>query len=150
MVRFTAKTTSMKQFIVFLVLLMPYLSWAQQEDETAIRSMLTAQVVAWNKGDLEGYMHGYWESDSLVFIGKNGPTYGYIPTLERYKKSYPDKEAMGILTSAVLSAKRLSGQYYFVIGKWALERKAGNLSGSYTLLLKKIKGTWVIINDHSS
>ena len=122
----------------------------QPKEEDAIRRMLKAQVTEWNSGDIAGYMVGYWEHDSLVFIGKNGPTYGYKATLERYKKSYPNAEAMGKLTSTIVSMKRLSARYYFVTGKWHLARKAGELGGSYTLLLEKIKGKWVIINDHSS
>ncbi len=123
---------------------------AQNSDEQLIRSMLARQVTEWNKGNVAGFMVGYWESDSLVFIGKNGPTYGYRPTLERYRKSYPDGEAMGRLTSTLVSLKRLSDDYFFAVGKWQLERKAGNLSGSYTLLLRKTDGQWVIVCDHSS
>jgi hypothetical protein len=126
------------------------LGCAQSRNEQQIRNMLGAQVAEWNKGNIEGYMIGYWEHDSLVFIGKNGPTYGYQATLERYKKGYPNTEAMGKLTSTIVSLKRLSDKYYFVIGKWHLARKDGDLSGSYTLLLEKIGGKWVIINDHSS
>jgi len=86
----------------------------------------------------------------LIFIGKNGPTYGFAATLARYKKSYPDAAAMGQLTSNVISMERLSAEYYFVIGHWALARKAGDLSGSWTLLFRKIAGHWVIVVDHSS
>jgi ketosteroid isomerase-like protein len=121
-----------------------------RSDEQAIREMLEAQVKEWNKGNIEGYMHGYWENDSLVFIGKNGPTYGYVPTLERYKKSYPSTEHMGRLTSTITSIQRLSDDHYFVIGKWALVRNIGDVSGAYTLLIKKIHGKWVIVVDHSS
>jgi ketosteroid isomerase-like protein len=141
----------MKQCLLILVLLISGLhSFAQVNDEASIRAMLAKQVTAWNAGNIEGYMKGYWEHDSLVFIGKNGPTYGYKPTLARYKKSYPDVDAMGKLISTILSIRRLSPNYYFVIGKWHLSRKAGDLNGSYTLLLQRIHGTWVIINDHSS
>jgi hypothetical protein len=140
----------MKSLLVSLVAVLMCYSAFAKGDEQQIKLMLLNQVTEWNKGNISGYMKGYWESDSLVFIGKSGPTYGYNSTLQRYKKAYPDKDAMGTLTSTVLSLKRLSSEYYFVIGKWELERKAGNLSGSYTLLLKKIKGKWVIINDHSS
>lgn len=123
---------------------------AQQTDESQIKNLLSRQVMQWNKGDVEGYMVGYWENDSLVFIGKNGPTYGYLQTLERYKKSYPTPEAMGQLTSTIISLQRLSEAYFFVVGRWELKRKDGDLKGSYTLLLRKIDGKWVIINDHSS
>ena len=125
-------------------------SGAQTKDEAAIRTMLAAQVTEWNKGNVAGYMKGYWENDSLLFIGKNGPTYGYKATLQRYKKGYPDAEHMGKLTSTIVSIKQLSTEYYFVVGKWELKRAVGDLSGSYTLLIKKINKEWVIVADHSS
>jgi len=140
----------MKTCLLVITILVSATVLAQNKDETAIRKLLSAQVSEWNKGNIEGYMKGYWESDSLIFIGKNGPTYGYVSTLKRYKKAYPDKDAMGKLESTVITVKRLSDNFYFIIGKWALERKAGNLSGSFTLLLQKINDKWVIINDHSS
>ena len=93
---------------------------ARRENITA---MLAKQVEEWNKGNIAGYMVGYWENDSLLFIGKNGPTYGYKATLERYKKSYPDAKAMGKLTSTILSLKKLSDEYFFVVGKWELKKR---------------------------
>jgi ketosteroid isomerase-like protein len=123
---------------------------AQNKDEIAIKAMLEAQVVEWNKGNVSGYMHGYWESDSLLFIGSKGPRYGYKATLDRYKEAYPDEAHMGKLTSTNVSMQKLSADYYFVVGKWVLKRTAGDVSGSYTLLIRKIKGQWVIVCDHSS
>lgn len=120
------------------------------KDEAAIRRLLTAQVSEWNEGNPSGYMKGYWESDSLLFIGKSGPTYGFDSTLARYRRSYPDKSAMGTLTSTLISLKRLSPEYYFAVGKWSLKREAGDLAGSWTLLFRKIGGRWVIVADHSS
>ncbi len=123
---------------------------AQSKDEKAIRSMLTAQVVEWNGGNIDGYMKGYWENDSLIFIGSKGPRYGYETTLKRYKEAYPDVAHMGKLTSTITSLQRLSSDYYFIVGKWDLKRAAGDVGGSYTLLIRKIKGSWVIVCDHSS
>ena len=119
-------------------------------DEIAIRQLLTDQTQAWNRGDIESFMKTYWESDSLMFIGKSGITYGWTNTLNNYKKNYPDTIAMGKLSFNILSVKRLSFQYFQVIGKWRLQRSIGDLSGHFTLLLKKIIGRWVIIADHSS
>ena len=139
------------RYLVFIVAVFISLyTQAQPKDDAAIRTMLAAQVVEWNRGNIVGYMKGYWENDSLLFIGKNGPTYGYEATLQRYKKGYPDAEHMGQLTSTILSMKQLSTHYYFVVGKWELKRTAGDLSGSYTLLIRKIKNEWVIVADHSS
>ena len=123
---------------------------AQNKDEVAIKLMLTKQTQAWNVGDISSFMIGYWQNDSLLFIGKNGPKYGYQTTLNNYKKGYPDTTAMGKLTSTVISLKKLSHEYYFVVGKWHLTRTIGNIEGHYTLLLQKIKGKWVIVADHSS
>jgi ketosteroid isomerase-like protein len=140
----------MRNFLFALLMVSALAVNAQNNDEQAIRKMLAAQVDEWNKGNIEGYMHGYWDSDSLVFIGSKGPRYGYQETLKKYKDAYPDADHMGTLTSTNTSIKRLSPEYYFVVGKWALKRKAGDVSGSYTLLIRKIKGAWVIVCDHSS
>jgi ketosteroid isomerase-like protein len=136
--------------LLVVAFLLPVGLFAHNKEENAIRKMLSAQVVEWNKGNIEGYMKGYWEDDSLLFIGSKGPTYGFNATLERYKKAYPDAAHTGTLKSTITAMTRLSADYYFVVGKWALSRKAGDVGGSYTLLLRKIKGTWVIVCDHSS
>ena len=95
-------------------------------------------------------MKGYWDNDSLLFIGQNGPKYGYKTTLQNYKKNYPDTVAMGKLSFNILKVQQLSPDYYFVLGKWMLQRSIGNLDGHYTLLFRRINKKWVIISDHSS
>lgn len=124
--------------------------YSQSKDELAIRDILDGQVSAWNKGDLQSFMQGYWQNDSLKFIGKSGITYGWKQTLENYKKNYPDASAMGKLAFDLLEVKRLSELYFFVVGKWHLTRSIGDLKGHYTLLFKKINNKWFIIADHSS
>lgn len=123
---------------------------AQTKDEVVIRKMLKQQENAWNEGNLEKFMIGYWQNDSLMFIGKTGTTYGYANTLANYKKGYPDTANMGKFTSTIISFKKLSVEYYYVTGKWFLKRTIGDASGHYTLLMRKIKGQWVIVADHSS
>ena len=135
---------------VFIIGFTPLNAVAQNKDEQAVRQLLYNQLTGWNNGDIESYMKGYWNSDSLVFIGKNGPKYGYKTTLENYKKSYPDTSSMGKLSFNLLEIKRLSTIYFSVIGKWHLQRTVGDLQGYFTLLIKQIKGRWVIIMDHSS
>jgi len=137
----------------FLFLLFGCLSAAlsaQSAAERSIRRTMAEQELAWNRGDLEGFMAGYWHSDSLRFIGSRGLTYGWQQTLDNYKKGYPDAEAMGKLKFTILSVEQLSKRSAYVIGKWYLTRKNGDLSGHYTLLWKKMKGKWVIVADHSS
>ncbi|MCU0321934.1 MAG: nuclear transport factor 2 family protein [Chitinophagaceae bacterium] len=140
----------MKYVVLFLVCAHSIIAQAQSKDEKAITQMLKAQEAAWNEGSLEKFMIGYWQNDSLMFIGKNGPTYGYNNTLANYKKGYPDTSYMGKFTSTIIGLKKLSANYYFVTGKWFLKRSVGDAKGYYTLLLRKINGKWVIVADHSS
>ena len=96
-------------------------------------------------------MVGYWESDSLMYIGKNGIKYGYKATLESYYKNYPDKATMGTLKFDILEMKPLGRKYQLVVGKWYLTRpEKGDIGGHFSLVFAKMKGKWVIIADHSS
>ncbi len=140
----------MKYFTTLLLVLACFTLRAQNKDELLVKKMLADQTTAWNHGDIASFMKGYWQSDSLQFIGKSGAKYGYQVTLENYKKNYPDTVSMGKLNFDVLDIKRLSVLYFFVTGKWHLQRSIGNLEGYFTLLVKRIKGTWVIVADHSS
>ena len=140
----------MKPYLLLICLILSAAINAQSNDETAIRQLLDKQTAAWNKGDIDRFMDGYWENDSLMFIGKSGVTYGYQNTLENYKKGYPDTAAMGKLTTKQIKMIRVSKQYYFIVGKWYLKRSIGDISGHYNLLIRKINGEWVIVADHSS
>jgi ketosteroid isomerase-like protein len=139
-----------KILLLSLLTLFAINSIGQLNDEKTIRQILNEQTLAWNKGDIEKFMNGYWQNDSLVFIGKSGLKYGWKTTLENYKKGYPDTAAMGKLNFQILQVNRLSTVYFFIIGKWHLARTIGNLEGHFSLLFKKIKGKWLIITDHSS
>lgn len=122
----------------------------QNNDEKEITALLNRQTQSWNRHNLDEFMSGYWHSDSLMFIGKSGVTYGYANTLNNYKKNYSDSSLMGRLFFEIIQVKKLSPTYYWVLGKWFLKRTVGDLSGHYTLLFKKINGKWNIIADHSS
>ena len=133
----------------FLFITISHLS-AQTKDEKKILAILDLQVSAWNQGDFDKFMVGYVESDSLMFIGKGGITYGYTATLDRYKKTYAGADKMGTLHFDILHMKRLGRKHYLVVGKWSLKRTAGDVGGHYTLTFEKQKGNWVVIADHSS
>lgn len=111
---------------------------------------MSNQVKYWNEGNLEAFMQTYWKSDSVMFIGSHGITYGWQNTLNSYKKGYPDTAAMGKLNFNLLEVKRLSPNYFFVTGKWHLTRSIGDAEGYFTLLFQKVKNKWVIVKDHSS
>lgn len=138
----------MKQLIIFLLL--PYYVFSQTKDEREILSILDAQTQAWNRGDFDGFMKGYMESDSLMYIGKGGVTYGFTATLNNYKRNYAGTDKMGQLRFDILHLKKLGKKHYLVVGKWFLKRNAGDVGGHYTLTFEKVNGEWVIIADHSS
>jgi len=140
----------MKKALYFFVFLISVSAVAQSKDETAIRKLLARQSNEWNTGNIPGFMEGYWKSDSLMFIGKSGITYGWNNTLSNYKKGYPDTAAMGKLTFTILKVKRLSNKNYWVVGRWFLKRSIGDVGGHFDLLFEKVNGEWVIIADHSS
>ena len=140
----------MKLLIAIVATVLSISCLGQSNDETAVRNVLANQNVAWNRGDIDAFMIGYWENDSLMFIGKSGVTYGYKNTLTNYKKNYPDTTVMGKLTFTLIHVKQLSPEYFHVTGKYYLTRTIGDASGHFTLVFRKIKGSWVIISDHSS
>ena len=135
----------MKQVVYLLLLTFALTNTiaAQSKDEQTIRTLIEEQRQAWNTGDKEKFMQTYWQSDSLMFIGKSGITYGWQKTLDNYKKGYPDTAAMGKLDFDLLEIKRLSVMYFFVVGKWHLTRSIGDVGGHFTLLFKKVKNKWM-------
>jgi hypothetical protein len=120
------------------------------QDKQAIIIVLETQRQAWNKGDIDGFMQGYWKSDSLVFVGKTTPQYGWKTTLDNYKKRYPDKVAMGYLSFNIIKLALLDNTNAFMLGGWHLRRSIGDVGGYFTLWFRKIEGKWVIVCDHTS
>lgn len=151
----------MKNLLLILLLISSTVTFAQRKkhkkakptiaEHTLIMRLLMNQKNAWNEGNLEQYMQGYWKNDSLSFIGKRGITKGWQATLDTYKKSYPDKASMGELQFNILKIELLSPTAAYVVGKWDLTRKEkGNIGGHFSLLLRKLNKKWVIVSDHSS
>lgn len=120
------------------------------QQKQAILKVLDTQRLSWNKGDLEEFMGTYWKSDSLVFVGQSGPEYGWQSVLDNYRKAYPDKATMGILSFDIKEVKLITPRDAFVLGAWRLKREKDEPNGYFTLMLKKIKGQWKIVSDHSS
>jgi hypothetical protein len=140
------------RYILMLCLMIPPFvrTYGQARAEQKILAILDRQTAAWNSGDVAQFMVGYWNSDSLMYIGKGGVTYGYAATLQSYRRNYSDTAQMGKLKFTILHLKKISPKAYLVVGKWHLTRSVGNIGGHYTLLFRKIRGEWVIVADHSS
>lgn len=120
------------------------------KDKKAISEMMKAQEIYWNNGDIARFMEGYWNNAELVFVGKNGPTYGYHNTMEKYKKGYPDKESMGQLHFDILHTQQWDENTIQLIGKFTLTRENDQPTGFFTLLFRKIDSVWKIVSDHTS
>lgn len=121
----------------------------QNEPRAAIRAVLDAQVAAWNRGDLEGYMDGYERSPDIVFISGDRVTRGWQTVLDRYKKSYDTREKMGVLTFSDVEITLLSKDTVLVFGRWQLRAK-GDPRGRFTLLFRRTRDGWRIVHDHTS
>lgn len=117
----------------------------------AIEKILTDQVLAWNKGDLEGFMAGYWQSPELSFYSGKTTTSGWQQTLDRYRLRYQSEgKEMGTLAFKDLEIEMLGQSNAFVRGKWQLELKNETVGGIFTLVLRKFPSGWRVIHDHTS
>lgn len=119
-------------------------------DEVAIRALLNIQQDAWNRGDIDTFMTGYHRSDSMQFVGRDKINFGWQTTLDNYKRKYPDTVAMGKLKFEILRMNPISKDAAFLTGTFYLKRSIGDVSGIFTLVLRKIEGRWVIVYDHTA
>lgn len=126
---------------------------AQSRDErikTEVRKVLDEQTAAWNRGDIEGFMQGYWNSPQMTFVSGETVTRGWQPTLERYKKSYDSRAKMGTLSFTELEITVTGKESAVVLGRFTLEREKDKPTGMFTLNFRRFKGGWKIILDHTS
>ena len=121
-----------------------------QEQEKAIEKILFDQVAAWNAGDIDGYMKGYWNSDSTVFLSGGNITRGYSGVLSRYKKSYDTRDKMGKLEFTELHVRIITPTFGVATGVWRLHRATDQPWGRFTLLVEKKPEGWRIVHDHTS
>ena len=141
-----------KLFIATIFLTVTAISSLAQTDKAsiAIRKVMDDQTAAWNRGDIEGFMDGYWKADNLTFISGVNVTRGWQATLDRYKKSYDTREKMGVLKFSDLEFTILSKDAAIVLGSWELTREKDNPKGKFTLTFRKFKEGWRIVMDHTS
>jgi uncharacterized protein (TIGR02246 family) len=125
---------------------------AADDSATAIKLALQQQVEAWNRADVNAFMKTYKDAPDTTFIGKSLQQ-GYAPILERYKKAYPNKDAMGTLDFSAITVRALGPDYAVVTGRFHLARNAaggGDASGIFSLIWEKTPQGWKIILDHTS
>jgi ketosteroid isomerase-like protein len=115
-----------------------------------IRVVLDQQQAAWNRGDVNAFMQGYWKSSDLTFAGSSGITRGWEPVLARYRKSYPDTAAMGHLDFSEIEVRPLGNNAALVLGRWHLQRANDQPGGVFTLVFQRFPEGWRIVHDHTS
>jgi uncharacterized protein (TIGR02246 family) len=121
-----------------------------EADQKAIKTVLEAQQAAWNRGDVDAFLVGYWHSSELTFSGSGGVARGWDGVLARYKKNYPDRAAMGQLDFSDLEFRFLGPDAAMVLGRWHLKREKDELGGVFTLVWQRFPDGWKIIHDHTS
>ncbi|HET8925385.1 MAG TPA: nuclear transport factor 2 family protein [Candidatus Acidoferrum sp.] len=121
-----------------------------EADRAAIQEVLKAQQAAWNRGDVDAFLAGYWHSPELTFSGSGGVSRGWDGVLGRYKKNYPDRAAMGQLDFSDLEFRFLGSDAALVLGKWHLKREKDDVGGVFTLVWQRFPEQWKIIHDHTS
>jgi beta-aspartyl-peptidase (threonine type) len=122
----------------------------READQKAIKAVLEAQQSAWNRGDVDAFLVGYWHSSELTFSGSSGVARGWDGVLARYKKNYPDRAAMGQLDFSDLEFRFLGPHSAMVLGRWHLKREQDELGGVFTLVWQRFPDGWKIIHDHTS
>jgi len=123
---------------------------ADEPAEAQIRSVLDIQSAAWNRGDLDAFMEGYWKSPETEFVGTSGITKGWQALLDRYRRNYPDGKAMGKLTFSSLEVHIVCPEAAFAIGNFQLEREKDRPTGVFTLIFRRFKEGWRIVADHTT
>jgi beta-aspartyl-peptidase (threonine type) len=120
------------------------------QDVAEIRAVMAAQVSAWNRGDIDGFMNGYARSDATEFVSGDKLTRGWQTVRDRYQKKYDNREKMGTLTFSELKITALGADAALVIGCWKLARKKDKPHGCFTLLFRETPAGWRIVHDHTS
>ncbi|HWW17368.1 MAG TPA: nuclear transport factor 2 family protein [Candidatus Saccharimonadales bacterium] len=120
------------------------------QDQSEIRKILDAQQSAWNQGNVDAFLEGYWHSPELTFSGSSGIARGWDGVLARYKKNYPDRATMGRLDFSGLEFRFLGKDAALVLGHWHLARAQGDIGGVFSLVWQRFPEGWRIIHDHTS
>lgn len=142
----------MKNIIILfgiLIMLMSCQTSNEKIDKEAIIEVMRTQEEAWSQNDLEAFMQGYWENDSLKFYGSSGLTFGWDKTLANYKKGYPTKDHSGQLKFIIDTITKIEYNAYYVMGQYHLKRNVGDANGVFMIVFRKIDGVWKIVADMS-
>ena len=125
---------------------------AEPKDDapSEIQTVIRAQQEAWNRGDIDAFMNGYWRSEQTVFVSGDEVTRGWQKVLDRYKAKYSDRAKMGTLTFSEIEITSSSNDSAVALGSWKLNRANDTPHGRFTLIFRRFPDGWKIIHDHTS
>ena len=115
-----------------------------------IRAVMVAQVAAWNRGDIDGFMNGYAKSRDTEFVSGAKITRGWQTVRDNYRKKYDSREKMGTLKFSEIKVTPLASDAAIVLGRWQLVRRKDKPHGTFTLLFRRMPAGWRIVHDHTS
>jgi len=122
----------------------------RERTESAIRSVFEEGCAAWNRGDLDGYLAGYWDSEKTLWISGGSLTRGKAAIAAAYKRRFAMGQAMGKLSVAELEIDVLTPDDAMAVGRWTLDLQGTTSQGFFTVQLRKIEGAWLFVCDHAS
>jgi ketosteroid isomerase-like protein len=120
-------------------------------DRDAVKSVLDAQMNAWNKGDLDGYMNGYAKVDWLVFTSGGKVRQGWQETHDTFQNKYAQNPAaMGKLVFEILAIDPIGADGAVVLGNWILTNSPSDGRGVFSVIVERRPDGWKVIHDHTS
>ncbi len=126
------------------------LPFADEDAVMQIQEVLGDQTAAWNRGDIDGFMEGYWRSPALRFASGGKVSYGWNATRSGYLTRYDTPEKMGRLDFTDISVEPLGTSDALVFGRWTLTRGTDTPTGLFTLHMKRLKTGWKVVSNHTS
>ena len=142
----------MKNLVLLLCMVCAFSGYAQNNKEAdikAINKVLKKQRIAWSNNDLDGFMEGYWQSDSLKFYSGGNLGKGWQNTLDNYEVRYPSKAHTGKLEFTIADISQIHKDAYWVMGEYHLYREIGDAKGTFLIIFIRINGKWKIVADSS-
>jgi len=76
----------MTRILALFIIFSPFA--IRQTPDNDLRQILDDQTAAWNRGDLVGFMQGYWHSPDVTFFSGDQIIRGWESTLQRYRDKY--------------------------------------------------------------
>ena len=125
---------------------------SESASRDAIIKVIDMQKNAWNSGDLDTFLTGYYESPDTSYTSGGQEYWGYDALRQKYTKSYgTSRDTMGTLEFSELKVIDVGKYSAYCVGHWHLERKEKQpLEGVFTLVLKNTSAGWKIIHDHTT